>query len=151
MRKDFRLLRSSLDSLIHLLGDNDHGWGKSFEVLVFVYWLACGMFYWVVSEAFDPHHMPRHDPPGHHGIQEVFRKPIRFSNLEELEEVGGGFQQLSGYLVFRKVAGSIDGCHVRIVPPGQFAAAYFNRKLFHSFQFQAICNHKGRFLDVVTD
>ncbi|KAL7388352.1 hypothetical protein ABVT39_012252 [Epinephelus coioides] len=26
---------------------------------------------------------------------------------------------------------------------------YFNRKVFHSIQFQAICDHKGRFLDVV--
>ncbi|KAL7379751.1 hypothetical protein ABVT39_005230 [Epinephelus coioides] len=31
----------------------------------------------------------------------------------------------------------------------QFAGDYFNRKLFHSIQFQAICDHKGRFLDVV--
>ena len=46
------------------------------------------------------------------------------------------------------MAGAIDGCHVRIVPPGAFASDYFNRKLFHSIQFQAICDHKGRFLDV---
>ncbi|KAL7369629.1 hypothetical protein ABVT39_004261 [Epinephelus coioides] len=69
--------------------------------------------------------------------------------MEELEEIGAGFQQLSGCPAFCRVAGSIDGCHVCIAPPRQFAGDYFNRKLFHSIQFQAICDHKGRFLDVV--
>ncbi|GLD61374.1 putative nuclease HARBI1 [Lates japonicus] len=128
---------------------NDHGWGKAFEVLVFV----CGTSYWVVAEAFD---IPRTTCHGmvhrvSKAIQGVFRRVIhfiRFPNRNELEEICAGFQQLSGSPAFCKVAGSIDGCHVRIVPPGRFAADYFTRKLFHSVQFQAICDHKGRFLDV---
>ncbi|GLD68631.1 putative nuclease HARBI1 [Lates japonicus] len=110
LRKDFRLSRPTMEELIHLLGDNDHGWGKAFEVLV-------------------------------KDIQLVFRRVIRFPTRNELEEIGAGFQQLSGSPAFNKVAGSIDGCHVRIVPPGRFAADYFNRKLFHCVQFQAICDH----------
>ncbi|GLD62742.1 putative nuclease HARBI1 [Lates japonicus] len=150
LRKDFRLLRPTVEELIHLLGDNDHGWGKAFEVLVFVYWLACGTSYRVVSEAFD---IPRTTCHGmvhrvSKDIQGVFRRVIRFPTRNELEEIGAGFQQLSGSPAFNKVAGSIDGCHVWIVPPGRFAADYFNRKLFLSVQFQAICDHKGRFLDV---
>lgn len=43
----------------------------------------------------------------------------------------------------------IDGWHdVCIVPPGLFVAGYFNRKLFHSIQFEAISVHQGHFLDV---
>ncbi|CAK6977623.1 putative nuclease HARBI1 [Scomber scombrus] len=131
--------------------NKDHGWGKSFEVLVFVYWLACGTSYRVVSEAFDIPRTTCHDMIHRvsKAIQGVFRKLIHFPDMEELGEIGAGFQQLSGCPAFTKVAGSIDGCHVRIVPPGQFAVDYFNRKLFHSVQFQAICNHKGCFLDVV--
>ncbi len=92
--------------------------------------------------------MPRYDPPGQQGhprgLQEAHPQPQRAGG-----EVGARFQQLSGSPAFRKVAGIIDGCHVRIVPPGQFAADYFNPTLFHSVQFQAICDHKGCFLNVV--
>ncbi|XP_049888362.1 putative nuclease HARBI1 [Epinephelus moara] len=150
-RKDFRVSRESLESLIQLVADKDHGWEKSFEVLVFVFWLACGTSYRVVSEAFDIPRTTCHDMIHRVSkvIRGVFRRLIRFPDMEELEEIGAGFQQLSGCPAFCRVAGSIDGCHVRIVPPRQFAGDYFNRKLFHSIQFQAICDHKGRFLDVV--
>ena len=104
-----------------------------------------------MSEAFDIPRTTCHDMI--HGvirvIQGVFRRLIRFPDEQELEEISAGFQQLAGCPAFSRVAGSIDGCHVRIVPPGRFAADYFNRKLFHSVQFQAICDHQGRFLDVV--
>ncbi|CAJ1087233.1 putative nuclease HARBI1 [Xyrichtys novacula] len=150
-RKDFRLTRPSLEHLIHLLqGDHYHGWGKALEVLVFVYWLACGTSYRVVSEAFDVSRWTCHDMVHRvsKDIQQVFQRFIRLPNRAELEEIGAGFQQLAGHPAFCKVAGSIDGCHVRIVPPGQFGADFFNRKLFHSVQFQAIVDHKGHFLDV---
>ncbi|CAJ1066037.1 putative nuclease HARBI1 [Xyrichtys novacula] len=81
-------------------------------------------------------------------IQQVFWRFIRLPNRDELEEIGAGFQQLAGHPAFCEVAGSIDGCHFRIMPPGQFGADFFNRKLFHPVQFQAIVDHKGSFLDV---
>ncbi|CAJ1074339.1 putative nuclease HARBI1 [Xyrichtys novacula] len=149
--KDFRLTRPSLEHLIHLLqGDHYHGWGKALEVLDFVYWLACGTSYWVVSETFDIPRSTCHDMVHRvsSDIQQVFRRFMHLPNRAELEEIGAGFQQLAGHPAFCKVAGSIDGCHVRIVPPGQFGADFFNRKLSHSVQFQAIVDHKGRFLDV---
>lgn len=82
-------------------------------------------------------------------IQGIFRRAVCFPNMDQLEEIGAGFAHLSCSPAFRKVAGSMDGCHVRIVPPVKFSADYFNRKLFHSIQFQAISNHKGCFLDIV--
>ena len=151
LRKDFRLSRPTLDSLVHRLqGPVDHGWGKAFEVLVFLFWRACGTSYRVVSEAFDIPRTTCHDLVHRvsKGIQQIFRQQIHFPSRDELPEIGAGFQQLAGSPAFGNVAGAIDGCHVRIVPPGAFAADYFNRKLFHSIQFQAICDHKGRFLDV---
>uniref|UniRef100_UPI003AAFA187 putative nuclease HARBI1 n=1 Tax=Centroberyx gerrardi TaxID=166262 RepID=UPI003AAFA187 len=151
LRKNFRLSRPTMENLILLLqGDTDHGWGKAFEVLVFVYWLASATSYRVVSEAFDIPRTTCHDMVHRvsKGIQGMLRRLIHFPNRDELEEIGAGFQQLSGSPAFSNVAGSIDWCHVCIVPPGRFAADYFNRKLFHSIQFQAVCDHKGRFLDV---
>ncbi|KAM3610082.1 uncharacterized protein V6R79_025047 [Siganus canaliculatus] len=150
LRKDFRLSRQTLDNLINILGNTDHGWGRVLEVLV-VYWLASATSYWVVSEAFDIPRSTCHDMvhKTSKAIQGIFRRAVCFPNRDELEEIGAGFAQLSGFPVFQRVAGSIDGCHVRIVPPGRFPADYFNRKLFHSIQFQAICDHKGRFLYIV--
>lgn len=106
--------------------------------------------YRVVSEAFDIPHTTCHDVVHRvsKGIQAVFRRLIRIPNRDELEEIRAGFQQLSGSPALRNVTGSIDGYHVRIIQPGVFAADYFNRTLFHSIQFQVICSHKGRFLDV---
>ncbi|XDV29209.1 hypothetical protein PO909_032354, partial [Leuciscus waleckii] len=56
-RPDFRLSREALRVLLDLLrSDQQHGWGSTIETLVFIFWLACGTSYRVVSRAFD---MPR--------------------------------------------------------------------------------------------
>ncbi|KAL0199110.1 hypothetical protein M9458_007650, partial [Cirrhinus mrigala] len=44
--------------------------------------------------------------------------------------------------------GAIDGCHIRMKPPANNSHCYYNRKLFHSIQLQAITDHHGKFLDV---
>ena len=55
LRKDFRLSRPTLDSLVHRLqGPVDHGWGKAFEVLLFLF----------RGLRHSPHDMPRCGPQG---------------------------------------------------------------------------------------
>ncbi|XP_033957729.2 putative nuclease HARBI1 [Pseudochaenichthys georgianus] len=67
---------------------------------------------------------------------------------EDLEAVSRGFAGLARHRAFRKAAGAIDGCHVRIVPPsGPDGHCYRNRKLFSSILLQAVCDHQGRFID----
>ncbi|GLD52943.1 putative nuclease HARBI1 [Lates japonicus] len=87
LRKEFHLSRSTMEELIHLLGNNDHGWRKAFEVLVFVYCLACGTSYRVVSEAFDIPRTTCHDMVHRvsKDIQGVFRRVICIPNRNELE------------------------------------------------------------------
>ncbi|KAK5648278.1 hypothetical protein RI129_003170 [Pyrocoelia pectoralis] len=46
------------------------------------------------------------------------------------------------------IIGCIDGSHIRIVAPKQFADSYVNRKKFHSVLLQGVCNEKKLFLDV---
>jgi len=75
-------------------------------------------------------------------------KIIHFPSLEELEEIGTGFANLAGSAVFSSVAGSIDGCHIRIKPPSADSMCYLNRKLFYSIQLQALCDHQGKYLDI---
>ncbi|KAJ8364482.1 hypothetical protein SKAU_G00133130 [Synaphobranchus kaupii] len=49
-KRDFCLVRVTLNLLIQTLEeDNTLGWGKTLEVLVFLYWLASATSYRVVS------------------------------------------------------------------------------------------------------
>ncbi|XP_056003022.1 putative nuclease HARBI1 [Ostrea edulis] len=50
---------------------------------------------------------------------------------------------------FPGVIGAIDGTHVRIMGPSEHEPVYVNRKGFHSINTQAICNHEGRFINIV--
>jgi hypothetical protein len=57
MQVDFRLSRGSFNALMEAMGSNaDHGWDPEIACLVFLFWLASGTSYRVVSRAFD---MPR--------------------------------------------------------------------------------------------
>ncbi|KAJ8375531.1 hypothetical protein SKAU_G00061110 [Synaphobranchus kaupii] len=120
-KRDFRLARVTLNLLIQTLEeDNTLGWGKTLEVLVFLYWLASATSYRVVSEAFA---IPRQTicdivhrvSKGIHGIM---AQVICFPTGQDLGE-----------------AESQD---------------YLNRKLFYSVQMQAICDHRGTFLNLFT-
>ncbi|KAL1250592.1 hypothetical protein QQF64_018388 [Cirrhinus molitorella] len=66
----------------------------------------------------------------------ILRRVVSFPTLDDLEAVGEGFAQLAGSPAFR------------IKPSSSDAPCYFNRKLFHSVQLQAITDHKGKFLDI---
>ncbi|XP_067221935.1 putative nuclease HARBI1 [Chanodichthys erythropterus] len=120
------------------------------EVLVFLYWLAHAASYRVVSMAFDIPKSSVHDIvlKMSRAVINILRRLITFPTPDDLEAVGAGFAQLAGSPAFSMVAGAIDGCHIRIKPPASDAACYFNRKLFHSVQLQAITDHKGKFLDI---
>ncbi|CAI5648984.1 unnamed protein product [Oreochromis niloticus] len=49
-RPDFRLSRESMTALLNLLNqERRHGWGAPIEALVFLFWLASGAAYRVVS------------------------------------------------------------------------------------------------------
>ena len=45
--------------------------------------------------------------------------------------------------------GCIDGSHIAIIAPASNEEVYVNRKLFHSINVQAICDHEFRFMDSV--
>ncbi|XP_051153696.1 putative nuclease HARBI1 [Leptopilina boulardi] len=49
---------------------------------------------------------------------------------------------------FPGVLGCIDGCHIRISAPHDYADIYFNRKGFYSINMQAICDAHMLFIDI---
>ncbi|XP_053180445.1 putative nuclease HARBI1 [Scomber japonicus] len=152
-RQGFRLSRESLAVLLNLLHqDQRHGLGATIETLVFLFWLASGASYRVVSRVFG---MPRstvhrivHRVTGE--VVAIRHKVIHLpKTAEDLAAVTRGFAGLAGHRAFLKAAGAMDGCHVRIKPPsGPDGHCYLNRKMFSSIILQAVCDHQGRFVDV---
>ena len=151
LRVDFRLSRGSFNALMEAMGsDADHGWNPEITCLVFLFWLASGTSYRVVSRAFD---MPRTSV--HRAVHttsakvaSLFAQMVHHPTEAELVVVGAGFAQMAGSAPFNWVVGSIDGCHVRIKPPAQDADCYLNRKLFYSVQLQAVVDHTAKCIDV---
>ncbi|KAL6113731.1 uncharacterized protein ACO6RY_11939 [Pungitius sinensis] len=104
----FRLSRNSLNMLVQLLPrQKSHGWSHEMEVLVTVYWLACGASYRVTADVLA---IPLATicQIVHNVVEEmmtIIRRVIHFPKPEEMEEVGAGFARLAGHEAFRCAAG----------------------------------------------
>uniref|UniRef100_A0A147AZI8 Putative nuclease HARBI1 n=1 Tax=Fundulus heteroclitus TaxID=8078 RepID=A0A147AZI8_FUNHE len=151
LKQDFHLSRRAMHALQRLLQkDQDHGWGNELEVLIYVYWLAHGLSYRVVSGVFN---VPRSTV--HRIIHKVAQRiwlhlslAISFPRAEDLHKVGRGFVDQSGTAVFNEVVGVIDCTHIRIKAPQQHQFDYLNAKGFYSITIQAVFDSNGRFLDI---
>jgi len=73
-----------------------HGWSHEIEVLVTIYWLACGASYRVTAVIFAMataticrivHNVEEE-------MMTILHRAINFPKAEELEEVGAGFARL---------------------------------------------------------
>ncbi|TWW53321.1 hypothetical protein D4764_0013880 [Takifugu flavidus] len=112
LRPDFRLSRSTVAKLIDVLRSPfDHGWDLEVEVLVYLFWLASGTSYRVVSRGFS---IPRSTVFDiiHRMSDKVLslkNRTIKFPSLEDIPNIAAGFQRLSGSPALRNVVGSIDG------------------------------------------
>nr|XP_033493243.1 putative nuclease HARBI1 isoform X1 [Epinephelus lanceolatus] len=152
LRPNLRLSCRSLAALTAALNFSvTQGWPKDIEVLVFVCWLAHAAPYRVVSAACDIPKSTVHDIVHRvsKAVMGILGRTIRFPNPDQLENISAGFSRLAGCPALSTVVGAIDGCHVRIKPPTVDEQDYLNRKLFHSIQLQAICDHEGKFLDIL--
>lgn len=151
LRQDFRLSRRAMHAVQRLLQtEQDHGWGRELEVLIYVYWLAHGLSYIVVARVFN---VPKSTV--HRVVHKVanyicrnLRRAVALPQAAELAAVGQGFAQLSGSPAFTNVVGAIDGSHIRIKPPARHRIDYLNYKGFYSINMQAVCDSTGRFLDI---
>ncbi|XP_042349776.1 putative nuclease HARBI1 [Plectropomus leopardus] len=151
LKPDYWLSRASLENVIAATSSQqDHGWGHYLEVLVFVFWLASATSYRVVSRSFGIPRTTVHDMV--HKVSrkllKILKRVIHLPSAAELEDMGNEIARLAGSPAFSRAVGSIDGCHIRIKPPSLDAQCYLNRKLFPSIQLQAVCDHRGRYLDI---
>ena len=70
---------------------------------------------------------------------------IKFPQGDELSRVVEGFKSKWGMI---QCAGSIDGCHIPVLPPALNHTDYYNRKGRYSKLVQAIVDHNYLFTDV---
>lgn len=134
---DFRLSREAINELLRVLGmERHHGWGPTLETLVILFWLATRAAYRVVCRAFGMP-LPTVDMMVYRVTGEMLFLLPRMIHLPQteadLQSVGDGFVWLAGYHAFQKVAGAMDGCHIRMIcPAGPDGQSYRNHKLFPS-------------------
>ncbi|KAL1427136.1 hypothetical protein MTO96_017705 [Rhipicephalus appendiculatus] len=81
-------------------------------------------------------------------MMKKLHKFIYLPNQEELPEISAGFCTMSKRNHFDGFVGAIDGTHIRIQAPASMPEDYFNRKHFYSIQLQAVCDHRGIFVDI---
>ena len=79
-------------------------------------------------------------------IVDVFlSRYIWFPQGQELANVVEGFKRKWGII---QCAGSIDGCHIPVLPPALNHTDYYNRKGWYSMLVQAVVDHNYLFTDV---
>ncbi|XP_071139762.1 putative nuclease HARBI1 [Mytilus edulis] len=71
---------------------------------------------------------------------------IKWPSEDRKREIKNGYYENGG---FPGVIGCIDGTHARIQAPAQDEPSFVNRKGYHSINVQAICDHEGRFTNLV--
>ncbi|KAJ4943501.1 hypothetical protein JOQ06_006001, partial [Pogonophryne albipinna] len=98
---DFRLGREAIQQLLLALKmDRHHGWGATLETLEFLFWIANGSAYRVVSRVFNVP-LPFVHRIVHRMVDEVVAVLPQFVRLPRAEDLPG----------------AIDGCHIRIKCP----------------------------------
>ena len=70
---------------------------------------------------------------------------IRFPDGDDRKEVVDGFKSTWG---MSKCVGSIDSCHIPIMPSETNHTDYYNRKGWYSIILQAVVDHRYMFRDV---
>ncbi|XP_061185223.1 putative nuclease HARBI1 [Saccostrea echinata] len=68
------------------------------------------------------------------------------TSADEINNIKRGFYSIAK---FPGVIGAVDGTHVRIIGPSLHENVYVNREGYNSLNVQGICDHQGRFINVV--
>ncbi|KAM7297561.1 uncharacterized protein ISCGN_022712 [Ixodes scapularis] len=78
-------------------------------------------------------------------LSELEPRFVRFPKPDQLEDHMQRFTAVTG---FPQGVGALDGCHIEICPPKEYAADYHNYKGWYSMILLAVVDHNYRFLYV---
>ncbi|XP_017474348.1 PREDICTED: uncharacterized protein LOC108364977 [Rhagoletis zephyria] len=144
-----RLSASSFRKIVVHIPKKHHGWSVDYEVMCFLYWVACGCSYRVVAEFLG---LSRYTACSI--IKKMLDKVISMRHLinhgtsEDHERIAAKFCQKTKSTAFTNFIGAIDGTHIRIKCPINKHDEYINHKKFYSIQAQAVVDSEYRFTDV---
>lgn len=150
-RRNIRTSSRVFTKISSLLPNKRHGWEIELELTVFLFWLASGVSYRVVSCATN---IPRSTV--HHIVHKLLNftvtkllpAAIKFPNASEFEAIGRKFNRRGKTNIFENAVGAIDGTHTRIQCPIKLHDQYVNRKCSYSIQCQAVCDSNMKFLNI---
>ncbi|XP_071137367.1 putative nuclease HARBI1 [Mytilus edulis] len=118
------------------------------QVLVALRFFACGGFLQVVgdTQGIDKSTVSRCVQKVSDALNAKADQFIKWPSVQRKGDIKQGFFDNGG---FPGVVGCIDGTHVRISAPSHDKPSFVNRKGYHSINTQAICDHEGKFTNVV--
>ncbi len=151
LKKHCRVKQATFIKLLTVIStESHHGWDEQIQLLCFLFWLACGSAYRVVSAATG---IPRSTTCDivHNVLKRVLngiRTIIKLPQQDDIPAISQGFCRLAHTDCINMAVGSIDGTHIKIMPPNTRREDYINHKLFYSINMQAVCDHRGVFLDI---
>lgn len=119
------------------------------QVVIALQYYATGTFQLVVGDALQVT-----QPTACRAIHRVTNALVRKLNEyvafpedeQQLARIKDGFHRMKS---FPGVIGCVDGTHVWITAPRENKADYLNRKGYHSINVQVICDHRGKFTNIV--
>ena len=155
LRKRERFSRQGIMNIIDLIApDIEHPTKRNYallpyqQVLIALQYYATGAFHMVVrdllqvrqSTAFRAIHRVTN------ALCRRIHDVVKLPDENTLPQIKDGFYQLQG---FPGVIGLIDMAHIWIVSPSENEVDTLNRKGYHSITVQVICDHRGRFINIV--
>lgn len=144
-----RVSSTTFRKIVQLIPNKHHGWSTEYEVICFLYWMACGCSYRVAAGFLGFSRFTVRNII-HKMLKEFvkLRHLINHGSVEDYERISSKFCRKAKTNAFNKFIGAIDGTHVRIKCPVNRHDEYINHKKFYSIQVQAVADCNLRFTDV---
>ena len=118
------------------------------QVLIALQYYATGTFHMVAGDPLQIS-QPTACRAIHRVTNALCRKINNFVKLpceDILPQIMDGFYEMKG---FPGVFSLIDGTHIWIISPHENEVDFVNRKGYHSINVQVMCDHRGRFMNIV--
>ncbi|XP_028413867.1 putative nuclease HARBI1, partial [Dendronephthya gigantea] len=157
LRKRYRFGRQTIVYITNLVRDEispatnrTHAVSATHQVLITLRFLASGSFQQVTGDtlaSLDKATVCRIIRRVTVALCRKINQFIKFpQSQEDRDIVKQGFYEIAN---FPCVIGCVDGTHIKIQAPSENEPDFVNRKRVHSINVQGICDHKGKFTNIV--